>query len=256
MQLAVALYNNDVDDEDELEFRKGDVLTVLIENPNGLNGWWLCEHKGKCGLCPANRLRPASNAGISISRSSDQTRSSSRLSTASVSVVETSNITAIDSWSCRCTMVYRVITISRSQPLQRRHRLPPHRHHPTMIMISHMHQVGTIEWPKEDVVSGKTCAAFKSTSVGCEQYTEENDVHPVVFELIFCFVCLDFISSSKAAVPIDSSPESSSRSSGIYSSADLRLSDLSSSSLSEFHTSTMNSSPNNPSRSLSSSERV
>lgn len=147
MQLAVALYNNDVDDEDELEFRKGDVLTVLIENPNGLHGWWLCEHKGKCGLCPANRLRPASNAAISTSRSSDQTRSSSRLSTASVSVADTSNITAIDSFSSRCTMVYRVITISRSQPLQRRRRrrLPLHRHHPTMIMISHMHQVGTIE---------------------------------------------------------------------------------------------------------------
>lgn len=82
MQLAVALYHNDVDDEDELEFRKGDVLTVLIENPNGLNGWWLCEHRGKCGLCPANRLKLLSN-----SQYQEQTRSSACLSTASVSVI-------------------------------------------------------------------------------------------------------------------------------------------------------------------------
>jgi hypothetical protein len=145
MQLAVALYNNDVDDEDELEFRKGDLLTVLIENPNGLHGWWLCEHKGKCGLCPANRLRPVSNAGISASRSNDQTRSSSRLSTASVSGADTAIITMIDV-SSRCTMVYRVITIFLLQPLRdHHHHQSPLHHHPTMIMIFHKHQVGMIE---------------------------------------------------------------------------------------------------------------
>jgi enhancer-of-filamentation protein 1 len=85
MQLAVALYNNNVDDEDELEFRKGDILTVLIENPNGLNGWWLCEHNGKCGLCPGNRLKLISNTVSSAIKSTEPTRSSSRLSTASVS---------------------------------------------------------------------------------------------------------------------------------------------------------------------------
>jgi enhancer-of-filamentation protein 1 len=84
MQLAIALYNNDVDDEDELEFRKGDVLTVLIENPNGLNGWWLCEHKGKCGLCPGNRLKLTSNTVTSTIKSTEPVRSSC-LSTASVS---------------------------------------------------------------------------------------------------------------------------------------------------------------------------
>jgi enhancer-of-filamentation protein 1 len=85
MQLAIALYNNDVDDEDELEFRKGDVLNVLIENPNGLNGWWLCEHKGKCGLCPGNRLKLISNPVSTAIQSNEHTRSSSCLSTASVS---------------------------------------------------------------------------------------------------------------------------------------------------------------------------
>jgi len=82
MQLAVALFNNDVDDEDELEFRKGDILTVLIENPNGLNGWWLCERKGKCGLCPGNRLKL-----ISTTQSNEPNRSSSSLSTISVSLI-------------------------------------------------------------------------------------------------------------------------------------------------------------------------
>jgi enhancer of filamentation 1 len=84
MQLAVALYNNDVDDADELEFRKGDVLTVLIENPNGLNGWWLCENNGKCGLCPGNRLKLLTNTDTATIKGNDRTRSAACLSTASV----------------------------------------------------------------------------------------------------------------------------------------------------------------------------
>jgi hypothetical protein len=64
---------------------------------------------------------------------------------------------------------------------------------------------------------------------------------------------LDFISNSNTLTPIDSSPESSSRSSGIYSTTDLRLSDLSSSSSSsEFHTSNLNG--NNHIHLLSSSK--
>ena len=98
MQLAVALYHNDVDDEDELEFRKGDVLTVLIENPNGLSGWWLCEHRGKCGLCPANRLKLLSNSQYQA-----QTRSSARLSTASVSAT---HVRAIDFVIARSAQMY------------------------------------------------------------------------------------------------------------------------------------------------------
>ncbi len=81
MQLAVALYNNTVDDDDELEFRKGDILTVLIENPNGFDGWWLCKHKDKCGLCPGNRLQLIQNTDSSRIK-----QSCSRFSTASVSL--------------------------------------------------------------------------------------------------------------------------------------------------------------------------
>lgn len=94
MQLAIALYNNQVDDEDELEFRKGDILNVLIENPNGLNGWWLCEHHGKCGLCPGNRLKLLPN---NITQSIEPIRTSSCLSTTSVSE-ERLKQTSIDSF--------------------------------------------------------------------------------------------------------------------------------------------------------------
>jgi hypothetical protein len=84
MQLAIALYNNNVDDEDELEFRKGDILTVLIENPNGFDGWWLCKHNDKCGLCPGNRLKLIQNTESSPMKLNDFNLS--RLSTASVSL--------------------------------------------------------------------------------------------------------------------------------------------------------------------------
>ncbi|CAM4823422.1 unnamed protein product [Rotaria magnacalcarata] len=84
MQLAVALYNNNVDDEDELEFRRGDILTVLIENPNGFDGWWLCKSKEKYGLCPGNRLKLIQNTESSPIKLNDYLDSHSRLSTASM----------------------------------------------------------------------------------------------------------------------------------------------------------------------------
>ncbi|CAF1412404.1 unnamed protein product, partial [Adineta steineri] len=84
MQLAVALYHNDVDDDDELEFRKGDILTVLIENPKGFDGWWLCKHKNKCGLCPENRLKLIQNTTSSSIPSNDFVNCCSRLSTISM----------------------------------------------------------------------------------------------------------------------------------------------------------------------------
>ena len=91
MQLAVALYNNVIDDADELEFRKGDVLTVLIENPHGLDGWWLCQHQGKYGLCPGNRLELVKDPTPTSSRSTNL----ARLSTVSV------RITDVLDWVCR-----------------------------------------------------------------------------------------------------------------------------------------------------------
>uniref|UniRef100_T1IHI4 Breast cancer anti-estrogen resistance protein 1 n=1 Tax=Strigamia maritima TaxID=126957 RepID=T1IHI4_STRMM len=55
--LAKAVYDNIAESPDELAFRKGDVLTVLEQNTNGLEGWWLCALRGRQGICPGNRLR-------------------------------------------------------------------------------------------------------------------------------------------------------------------------------------------------------
>ncbi|KAI4469942.1 cas scaffolding protein [Holotrichia oblita] len=55
--LARALYDNLADSPDELAFRKGDILVVLEQNTNNIEGWWLCSLRGRQGICPGNRLR-------------------------------------------------------------------------------------------------------------------------------------------------------------------------------------------------------
>nr|XP_014092756.2 breast cancer anti-estrogen resistance protein 1 isoform X1 [Bactrocera oleae] len=54
---AKAIYDNIADSPDELAFKKGDVLTVIEQDTDGLKGWWLCCLRGREGLCPGNRLR-------------------------------------------------------------------------------------------------------------------------------------------------------------------------------------------------------
>ncbi|EDO49334.1 predicted protein, partial [Nematostella vectensis] len=54
--LAKALYDNIADSADELTFRKGDVITVLEKDIDGLFGWWLCSLHGRQGIAPGNRL--------------------------------------------------------------------------------------------------------------------------------------------------------------------------------------------------------
>lgn len=54
--LAKALYDNIADNEDELTFRKGDIITVLEKDIDGLCGWWLCSLHGRQGIAPGNRL--------------------------------------------------------------------------------------------------------------------------------------------------------------------------------------------------------
>lgn len=39
---AKAIYDNIAESVDELAFRKGDILTVIEQNTEGLDGWWLC----------------------------------------------------------------------------------------------------------------------------------------------------------------------------------------------------------------------
>ncbi|XP_062817786.1 LOW QUALITY PROTEIN: breast cancer anti-estrogen resistance protein 1 [Anolis carolinensis] len=55
--LAKALYDNVAESPDELSFRKGDILTVLERNTQGLAGWWLCSLHGRQGIVPGNRLK-------------------------------------------------------------------------------------------------------------------------------------------------------------------------------------------------------
>uniref|UniRef100_A0A336LZY3 Breast cancer anti-estrogen resistance protein 1 n=1 Tax=Culicoides sonorensis TaxID=179676 RepID=A0A336LZY3_CULSO len=62
---AKAIYDNMADSTDELAFRRGDILTVVEQNTNGLEGWWLCQLRGRQGICPGNRLKliPAHDSG-------------------------------------------------------------------------------------------------------------------------------------------------------------------------------------------------
>ena len=55
--LAKAAYDNIADAPDELTFRKGDIITVLEKDVDGLDGWWLCSLHGRHGIAPGNRLK-------------------------------------------------------------------------------------------------------------------------------------------------------------------------------------------------------
>ncbi|XP_030066894.1 enhancer of filamentation 1 [Microcaecilia unicolor] len=55
--MARALYDNVPECAEELAFRKGDILTVIEQNTEGLEGWWLCSLHGRQGIAPGNRLK-------------------------------------------------------------------------------------------------------------------------------------------------------------------------------------------------------
>jgi hypothetical protein len=44
---AKALYDNIAETVDELAFRKGDILTVIEQDTDGMSGWWLCAFRGR-----------------------------------------------------------------------------------------------------------------------------------------------------------------------------------------------------------------
>ena len=56
MKLAQALFDNFGDDiaGDELSFRRGDIVTVLEKDYQGLDGWWLCSLRGRTAMAPGN----------------------------------------------------------------------------------------------------------------------------------------------------------------------------------------------------------
>lgn len=39
---AKAIYENIAESPDELAFKRGDILTVIEQDTDGLTGWWLC----------------------------------------------------------------------------------------------------------------------------------------------------------------------------------------------------------------------
>lgn len=55
--LAKALYDNFAESANELAFRRGDVLTVLEQDTDGMLGWWRCTFRGQIGIAPGNRLK-------------------------------------------------------------------------------------------------------------------------------------------------------------------------------------------------------
>ena len=55
---AVALFSNQSEHSNELDFKKGEVLRVIEKDVDGLIGWWLCIHGNKTGIAPGNRLCP------------------------------------------------------------------------------------------------------------------------------------------------------------------------------------------------------
>lgn len=44
---AKAIYDNLADTPDELAFKKGDILTVIEQDSDGCEGWWLCTVRGR-----------------------------------------------------------------------------------------------------------------------------------------------------------------------------------------------------------------
>ncbi|XP_064640246.1 enhancer of filamentation 1-like isoform X2 [Lineus longissimus] len=84
--LAKALYDNLAETQEEISFKKGDIVTVIERDTNGLEGWWLCSLKGRKGIAPGNRLKiltgitqePAVNASMasttSIAQAQNQTK--------------------------------------------------------------------------------------------------------------------------------------------------------------------------------------
>ncbi|XP_065064919.1 breast cancer anti-estrogen resistance protein 1-like isoform X2 [Rhopilema esculentum] len=82
--LAKALYDNLADAPDELSFRKGDIVTVIERDVDGLVGWWLCLLHGKQGIAPGNRLKlfsslddPSNTSGSQGSLSAEEFSESS-----------------------------------------------------------------------------------------------------------------------------------------------------------------------------------
>ena len=66
------MFDNLADAPDELSFRKGDIVTVIEQDVDGLVGWWLCLLHGRQGIAPGNRLRVLPSVEDSAKKSPNQ----------------------------------------------------------------------------------------------------------------------------------------------------------------------------------------
>lgn len=66
LQACVALYDNTAETHDELSFKSGDILTIMQQDSQGLEGWWICSLRGRQGICPSNRLRILTEAEMNL----------------------------------------------------------------------------------------------------------------------------------------------------------------------------------------------
>ena len=58
-KFAIALYDNEAESEDELNFKKNDLFQILQLDYEGMEGWWLCKSikSNLVGLAAGNRLK-------------------------------------------------------------------------------------------------------------------------------------------------------------------------------------------------------
>ena len=63
---ALAMYDNDAESEDELTFKKNDILQILQSDYMSMEGWCLCKlvRSSRVGLAAGNRLKVISDEKI------------------------------------------------------------------------------------------------------------------------------------------------------------------------------------------------
>lgn len=98
-QFAIALYANEAESEDELTFKKNDILQLLQLDYLGMEGWWLCKllKTNKTGLAAGNRLKVVQDEKMLLKIN---TMLSSHSNRTSASTTNGSSIISVSSSTC------------------------------------------------------------------------------------------------------------------------------------------------------------
>jgi hypothetical protein len=136
---ALSLYDNDAESEDELTFKKNDLIQVLNVNYMGMDGWWLCKliKTNQVGLAAGNRLKIINDEKLlnkiqkllivnNNQKSSSSSATSPTTSTASSCSVTSSSSNSLDSNSNSTSCIYSTTT-SRLQTLSLQPTTPSHK---------------------------------------------------------------------------------------------------------------------------------